>query len=726
MASIFDIFKQFGQKAGGSSVIVVDSGEAVWQPRDYEAFSKEGYESNPYVFAAISEIARSVAGLPYKIMQVQNDGTSHVVLDPRNPVVDLFARPNPEQSSATFLEAAVSYYLIAGNCFIESVGPDNGPPRELWLLRPDRMKVVPGRDGQNYKYSVNGKDKFIDGEKVLHIKAFSPTSDYYGCSPMMSAARSIDSNSESRRWNFNLLKNNAKVTFALTTDGELTDQQRQRIKEEFTEKYSGANNAGKPKVFEGGIKPHGISQSPEQMDWSEGIRLSGKEIAIAFGVPPELIGDSQNRSYASYAEARKSFYMETVLPIAEVVIQELNMWLLPKLGDGFVIEIDRDNIDALQEDRSEVWTRTMNAVSSGVLTINEARDLLGYPPMDGGNDLSGLEELQAEPVKKLALPPHTKTVRSCTQSERDPDRPYDDQIWCTLTEDETQVLGRHATRAEAEEQLALIERRKNTIEVTADETKTMQWKDIERRLDEEIEEVCDVLKQATSEYELFDLLDVAVEEQKGAWFATLTGVYLGVGEGFAEEVFNQLKSQTGPTEFKVDDQRMYTWETNLIQYLDAAFASKFLEMSHTSRDNIRTLMDQYLAGGMSWNDVADEVAKTMPRAHGVRVRAERIARTETLTAASASNHMAAEATGLPMVKTWFGTPDDRARRWHRDGILAADLKTAFAVKRPGKNPNKGEFLGTDRLMFPGDWSLGASAGNIINCRCVEFFDVIEG
>jgi HK97 family phage portal protein len=752
--SFTDLFRNLGlgQKThatGTGSVIVVEGESAVWTPKDYNNFAKEGYESNPYLYASICEIARSVAGLPWIVTERTKDGASVQVSDVANPVVNIFSRPNPEQSGATFLEAAVSYYLISGNVYIEAVGPDNGAPQELWLLRPDRMKVRVDRDGylSGYEYKVGSKVKRLAYETILHIKNFSATSDHYGMSPLEPASRSIDSNNEARKWNYNLLKNNAKVTFALTTDGELTDQQRQRIKKEFEDRYSGSSNAAKPKVFEGGIKPHVISQSPEQMDWSEGIRLTGKEIAISLGVPPEIIGDSQNRSYASYSEARKSFYMETVLPISTIFEQELNMWLMPRIDDRYSLTVNRDEVDALQEDRSEIWTRTMNAVESGVLTKNEARALLGYAAVEGGDSLEepmpsfGL----ATSSPTLQLKGDTKTVRRCSPDEQDPDRPLGEQVWCVLTDDESEVLGRHETREEADSQLALIEREKT--KALEYESKVMLWKGqeqrrdeavkvarpvFEKRLKEEIRDITDILETATAQEELVVLLDIASEQQRQPWLETMTAVYLGVGEDFARETVEQIKSSASPIELDLrheTKEEMEQWERQLTQYLDASFDKKFKDLSQTTRDFIKKQIKNYLEGGMSWFDIAQAIKRDIGDKAGhpyYQTRSERIARTETTTASSASGYFAAKATALPLKRQWFGTPDSRARKWHREGITETqDMDTPFVVKRPGKNPGKGQFDGYDQLMFPGDWNLGASPGNIINCRCAMFYVPME-
>jgi len=207
-------------------------------------------------------------------------------------------------------------------------------------------------------------------------------------SPIEAAARSVDQNNESRAWNVALLQNSARPPGALVAEQELQEEQFNRLKEQIKEQYSGAKNAGRPLLLEGGLDWKEMGLSPADMHWLEGLKLSAREIAIAFGVPPELIGDTANKTYSNYKEARQAFYTETVLPLMDWIRNELNNWLVPKFGDDRIyIDYDRDEIEALQEDRAAVWEKAMEAVKIGVLTPNEARLLLGYEEVPGADTL---------------------------------------------------------------------------------------------------------------------------------------------------------------------------------------------------------------------------------------------------------------------------------------------------------------------------------------------------
>ena len=383
---MFKSVRQFlGRIKAGSPVIgalvnVVSPGEALWHSLDYGSYAAEGYGANPYVFAAIDYIAKSVAGVPWKITRV--GGKQDVEADAQtHPLLDLLTHPNPRQGRTAFVRDLVGYLLLSGNCYLLRAGPTTGAPRELWLLRPDRTQIKAGTPTEPiaaYTYTVNGNRQEFAPEFVRHIRTFNPLDDYYGLPPAKPAARSIDQNNESRKWNVALLQNGARPSGALSADGSLSDEVRTRLREQFEEQRTGPRNAGKHLLLEGGLKWLEMSLSPADMHWLEGQKLSAREIAIVFSVPPELLGDSENKTYSNWQEARQAFYTETILPLLDVIRDELNSWLVPLFGGGIYLTYDADEIEALQENRQQVWSSAAQAYNAGILTKNEAREAMGY------------------------------------------------------------------------------------------------------------------------------------------------------------------------------------------------------------------------------------------------------------------------------------------------------------------------------------------------------------
>lgn len=240
----------------GPLIALHEAGRPVWTPRDYVALAREGYERNPVVHRCVRLIAEAGAQLPLVAKTAAREVPDH-------PALALIERPNPRQGGIAFREMLFGHLLVAGNAYVEAVGTGR-EPRELYALRPDRMRVVPGRDGwpEAYDYTVGGDTvRFRQGEgglpPVLHLTLFHPVDDHYGLSPIEAAAASLDIHNAASSWHKALLDNAARPSGALVYDGPegatLTEAQFERLKQELEDSFQGARNAGRPLLLEGGL-----------------------------------------------------------------------------------------------------------------------------------------------------------------------------------------------------------------------------------------------------------------------------------------------------------------------------------------------------------------------------------------------------------------------------------------------------------------------------------------
>ncbi len=358
-------------------------GEPVWTPRDYASLARAGFQKNVIAYRSIRLVSEAAASAPLRVVEDGAVMSAH-------PLLDLLNRPNPEQSGQTLLETLYGYLETAGNAYVEAVRLD-GAVRELYCLRPDRMKALAGADGwaEGYEYAVDGKKtRFVrdaDGfAPVLHLKLFHPTNDHYGLAPLEAAATAVDFHNAALAWNKALLDNAARPSGALVYKGpdgaeNLTAEQFERLKEELSTAYSGIANAGRPLVLDGGLDWRSMSLSPSDMDFVEAKNGAAREIALAFGVPPQLLGIPGDNTYANYREANLAFWRQTVLPLVRKTASALSNWLAPQFG-GASVEVDAGAIDALAADRDALWARISAAA---FLTDDEKRRALGLPAGEG-------------------------------------------------------------------------------------------------------------------------------------------------------------------------------------------------------------------------------------------------------------------------------------------------------------------------------------------------------
>ncbi|WP_375256031.1 phage portal protein [Yoonia sp.] len=371
--------------ATGRVMAMSGAGRVAWSPRDVVSLTKVGFTGNPIGFRAVKLIAEAAAAVP---VVLQDDARRYDT----HPVLALMARPNAGQGRAELLEALFAQVLLTGNGYVEAVA-EEGLPMEMHVLRSDRMTVVPGADGWpvGYDYTVGGrKHRFAvtnDLSPICHIKSFHPQDDHYGFAPMQAAASAIDVHNAASRWSKALLDNAARPSGAIVyrgADGQasLSNDQYDRLLEEMETQHQGARNAGRPMLLEGGLdwKPMGFS--PSDMEFQKTKEAAAREIAIAYGVPPMLLGIPGDATYANYQEANRAFYRLTVLPLATRVLSAIAAWLSDFAGEDMGLRPDLDQIPALSVERDAQWRRVADA---DFLSDAEKRNLLGLPALEVGD-----------------------------------------------------------------------------------------------------------------------------------------------------------------------------------------------------------------------------------------------------------------------------------------------------------------------------------------------------
>ncbi len=337
-----------------------------------------GFTNNPIVYRCVKMIAEAAARVPFMVKENGQNFSEHSVLS-------LLNSPNSLASGKELMERVYAYLQTSGNAYIEAAIVD-GQVKALFDLRPDRMKVIAGKDGWPiaYAYSAGGKARRLSQApepiaKVLHLKLFHPNDDHYGLSPLKAARTSLEIHNAASNWNKSLLENAARPSGALVysaASGNLSGDQFERLKSELEQGFAGSNNAGRPMVLEGGLDWKTIAMTPKDMDFMEAKNGAAREIALSFGVPPMLLGIPGDNSFANYAEANRVLWRQSVMPLVHRVAANLGNWLKPAFEGEFEIIPDVSQIEALSEDRAALWARVSSA---DFLDNDEKRAQVGLP-----------------------------------------------------------------------------------------------------------------------------------------------------------------------------------------------------------------------------------------------------------------------------------------------------------------------------------------------------------
>ena len=345
----------------------------------YVALSRNGFMRNPVAHRCVRLVAETAAAVPWLLYEGEAEHDAH-------PALELLARPNPRQPGAAFMEAIYGHLMLAGDAFVEAIAQD-GDPRELYCIRPDRVEIETDARGWPGAYMVRDaatKRRIRLGEgapTVLHLALFHPLDDLRGHAPAEAALGALDVLNAASRWNKALLENAARPSGALVyaprEGGNMSTDQFDRLKAELETGYQGAINAGRPMLLEGGLDWKAMSLSPQEMDFQEARNGAAREIALAFGVPPMLLGIPGDNTYANYAEANRAFLRLTVLPLVSRTAAALGNWLGEWFDAPLRLGFDADAVPGLSTEREALWSRLQDAA---FLSRDEKRAAVGYPP----------------------------------------------------------------------------------------------------------------------------------------------------------------------------------------------------------------------------------------------------------------------------------------------------------------------------------------------------------
>jgi HK97 family phage portal protein len=344
---------------------------------------ESGYAHNVIAHRCIKDIASSASVLDIVLYQEGIEVDTH-------PLLSLLKKPNPLMGQQSLLEGMYHQLQVAGNAYLEAVLDDAGMPSELWLLRSDMVQVTPGKGGipTGYLYKCGQEERHfpvhpVTGQSnLLHLKQYHPLDDWYGLSPFSVAMDAIEQHNAATLWNNALLKNGCRPSGALVVENAqggqtrtLDEGQFSRLKEELDIQYSGAANAGRPLLLEGGLKWIDMMIHPKDMDFLNMRHAAARDIALAFGYPPLLLGIPGDNTYNNQKEARLALWEQTILPMVGMVMGGLSHWLSHWYGEGLTLRPDEDAISALNPRREALWTRVGAA---GFLTDVEKRETVGY------------------------------------------------------------------------------------------------------------------------------------------------------------------------------------------------------------------------------------------------------------------------------------------------------------------------------------------------------------
>uniref|UniRef100_A0A6M3IG21 Putative portal protein n=1 Tax=viral metagenome TaxID=1070528 RepID=A0A6M3IG21_9ZZZZ len=610
------------------------------------------YSKIAAVYACVRKLATNVAMPPLVVYERGRDGSAEAV-DSEHPLQVLLNKVNPWWTRPQFWRATETSLALHGNAFWTWYGPGR-LPTEIWWLDPTKTRAIPGKQQYitGYEYRNSARIVTFAPEQMLWLRYHNPADEYGGLSPLSAARMAAEAGYDAMAWNRNFFKNDATPgRLYIKSDQDLTAEQAEEIKLAWTKSNKGVDNAHRVAVFGRGadLKTTGISQ--RDMEFLAMQRWTLEDICRIYGVPPPLVADLERATYSNIKEAKASFWHETILPELLWVRDEVNeSALLPLFGDNLFCDFDLSNVEALQEDANQKAARYQMLVTAGIKTINEVRAEQNLDPVPWGDAwwtsiaLTPVSSSEA-PASYVPPPEPQKYMRRAI----DEDARLDVFVKrLTPMERKFQTFLRAEFDREQAEILANLQKRKALP--AAD---IADWDDIIRRLE-----------QGGRPY-LLAMLESAAAD---------AAVEMGIN-------------------FDLQNPRVQRWLGERLRLYS-------YNVTETTKGAITEQLRLAEAAGESADDAAKRIMQVFDQAS--RGRAERIARTEMV---SASNRGALEAykqSGVVEKKVWLAAQDERTRPSHAKMHHVEVLLDADFV------------VGADLMQAPGE---GRDPAENINCRC---------
>lgn len=347
------------------------------------------------VFACTRLITESIGSLPINFYKKKDNGVK--VPFPDHPLAQLFrGKVNKFQTRQEFFESLTYQYVLQGNNYAAKQYGSNGDIVSIMPLMTPQMNVKLEDHGLEYHYTEDNGLRVFAEKTIWHNKLFG--NGIIGVSPLAYARNSVGIGQAAEQSTTNIYKNGGKPSGILMIDKTLTEDQRIKIKNNFSELAEGNND--RLFVLEADMKFEQVSLSPQDIELLASRRFQIEDICRFFGVPAILVNDSQaSTAWGSGIEQIiQGFYKFGLRPYLERYEASMKANLL-SVDQRDTVEIEFDFNALLQPSKAERVKTGKEAVTGALITPNEYRVSEGLPEVPGGDSI--YMQQQMVPVDEL-------------------------------------------------------------------------------------------------------------------------------------------------------------------------------------------------------------------------------------------------------------------------------------------------------------------------------------
>lgn len=361
---------------------------------------REAYERNGPYYAAANIIASTIAEVPiyveYKVRGQTDHTTSH-------PILSALERHGSREE---MIEAITLYLVVTGETYGKIIlSPSTKKPLGIIPLPSQLVTPVQGDALSPILYFELQSQEVqrIPVNEMVYIYKPNLRNPFTGMSPAVPFSETIDLHNAGITWNKNIALNGGVPPIIASGPTGMGPEEAKEIADGYMEQR-GAANSHRLTVLAGELEIQNLGTNPHDAEWERAILIAMRMILMGLGVSSSLMNDAANKTYNNVKDSRKALYLDACLPLANRIYKKISLSMRQYYDDNPIIKVDRDSIEALQEDKKSQAEWLSELKLSGIISANEARSVAKWPKSN--SESADLLETSKEPspVKPPADP----------------------------------------------------------------------------------------------------------------------------------------------------------------------------------------------------------------------------------------------------------------------------------------------------------------------------------
>ena len=306
----------------------------------------------------------------------------------KHPILTLLKQVNPFQTSNEFIALDTIYNELIGESYWILNNNGLGEPAEIILPYPQKMSVVPAANFpyvKGYVYGVGVEAVPFDVNEVIHFKYPNPLNQYHGLAPAQAIGINLDAEQNADKWGNQFFYNSARPDGVIQFDYNLSDEQFDKLKKQWSEKYKGVSKAHQVALLEGGGKYLQIQNTIKDMDFPN-LKQKNRDVILGvWGMHPASLGLTENVNKANAESAEYQHAKNIIKPRLDWKKAKMQEQLVPRFRNSDNLTLGFKEV--VKETTEQKIMAAESGMRAGYLTINEARTMQGYDPLPNGDML---------------------------------------------------------------------------------------------------------------------------------------------------------------------------------------------------------------------------------------------------------------------------------------------------------------------------------------------------